>query len=1304
MTLTVNESPTISNQPISTTVCNGTSAQMSVSASGTAPLTYQWYKSSTAISGATSSSYLVSQASSSTAGTYYVVVSNACGSLTSNNATLTVNSNVSLTAQSASTSVCEGASPSFSVTASGTAPITYQWYKGSSSISGATNNLLSLTSVDNADAANYYVIASNACNSVQSNIMTLTVNESPTISNQPISTTVCNGTSAQMSVSASGTAPLTYQWYKSSTAISGATSSNYLVSQASSSTAGTYYVVVSNACGSLTSNNASLTVNTPVAINSQTGDSTKCVGESITFVVTASGTSPIAYQWYKGGSAISGASSSSYTIPVISSASAGDYYCILSNTCNSAQSTSMSLTVNTSPTVASQSASVTKCNGENLNLSITAAGTSPYSYQWYDGTGAISGAISNIYSMFNLASSNAGTYYCKISNSCGNVNSSNIVVSINNSPQITSQTASNISVCENSNTSLQITASGTTPLTYQWYNSVGSISLATAANLSINSADTSDADTYYCVATNSCGSAQSQSIALVVNQAPSINSQSASGALCLGGSFSASVSANGSSPLSYQWYKSSGSIIGANTSLLLINSIDTSDADDYYCVVSNGCGTVQSTTKTLVVNQSPSFTSQSTSLSQCESTTAIFTVSAIGSNPLNYQWYTDAGIITGANANTYSLPSISVSNAGNYYCVVSNNCGSINSSNKYLTVNISPVVTNQIIGDTLCESSSTILQFGVSGTNPITYQWYKSNVAIPSAVNAYHTLSTVDSSDAGDYYATATNLCGSIQSNTAHLEVNQLVAITLQSGDSSRCEGESVFFNVQTVGTAPLQYQWYKGNTAIGSANGSGYNLTNLGMLDAGYYYVKVSNMCNTVNSTYKQLTMHANPIVDLGNDTTFCQGGTVVLTAGFGNQCQWSNGSLNNQIAVTQSGNYSVQVTNQYGCQGNSDTVAVNVIAPYANQSLCVVGVDTASSKNILVWDKTLGVGIESYNLYKESSVSNVWTLIGNVDLDSLSTFIDLSSTPNVKPERYAISSIDSCGNESAKSNAHRTMHLTVNAGQTANEWNLLWNAYQGFMPATYVIYRADSTMIYQKLDSIAGSSSYTYLFTDHNAPNGIVNYMVEIIHPTGGCNPSKANTNYNSSRSNTASNGVAPNTALVPNFIATPTTGIAPIIVLFYDQTTNGTVDSYFWNFGDGANSVSQNPVHQYDSAGVYHVSLTVSNIHGTQSILKTNFIDVLPNGLYNIHDNFDISVFPNPYSGFTNIDYALITSANVNIQIYNSLGELVTVLVNEKQAAASYHYSFSAEKYGFSSGVYYLRMTLDNEVITKRLMEVK
>lgn len=183
ITLNVNYTPTggtapsITTQPASQTVLAGTNVSMSVKVTGSTPLTYQWYFTGNAISGATSDTLTLTNVQSANAGSYTVTITNVFGSVTSNGATLTVNQSPSITTQPASLSATAGTSASFSVVASGTSPLTYQWAFGGANISGATSSTLSLSNVQAANAGSYTVMVTNAYGSTTSNTAVLTVNQ-----------------------------------------------------------------------------------------------------------------------------------------------------------------------------------------------------------------------------------------------------------------------------------------------------------------------------------------------------------------------------------------------------------------------------------------------------------------------------------------------------------------------------------------------------------------------------------------------------------------------------------------------------------------------------------------------------------------------------------------------------------------------------------------------------------------------------------------------------------------------------------------------------------------------------------------------------------------------------------------------------------------------------------------------------------------------------------------------------------------------------------------------------------------------
>ena len=351
--------PQITTQPASQTVTAGQTATFSAVATGTAPLSYQWSKNGSAISGATAPAYTTPATSQADGGsTFVVVVSNSLGTATSNAATLTVmasppaGTKPQISTQPASQAIRVGQTATFSVVATGTAPITFQWSKNGSSISGATAAAYTTpAAVAGDNGAIFTAVATNSLGSATSSGATLTVNSPPQIGAQPAGQTVTAGQTATFSVVVTGTAPLTYQWSKNGTAISGATQSSYTTpATVGADNGATFSVVVTNIAGSATSNNATLTVNTAPQITTQPANRTVITGQTATFRVVASGSAPLAYQWSRNGTAISGANSASYTTPATAPADSGSVFAVVvTNGAGSATSNNATLTVTAAP-------------------------------------------------------------------------------------------------------------------------------------------------------------------------------------------------------------------------------------------------------------------------------------------------------------------------------------------------------------------------------------------------------------------------------------------------------------------------------------------------------------------------------------------------------------------------------------------------------------------------------------------------------------------------------------------------------------------------------------------------------------------------------------------------------------------------------------------------------------------------------------------------------------------------------------------------------------------------------------------
>jgi hypothetical protein len=292
---------------------------------------------------------------------------------------ITVNAVAGISSQPQATSVCTGASTSFSVSATGSGVLSYQWRKGTtnlangttgngSTLAGATSSSLTISGATASDAASNYnvVVTSSLCGSATSSDVALTVNTPPAIAaaGQPSSATPCPGAIASFTVAATGTAPLSYQWYKGTTAltngstgtgstIAGATSATLNIAVVSASdNAANYNVKVTNSCSStgVLSNQVALTTNTAPGV-SIAASTAVCLGNIATITATVTGTAPFTYQWRKGttnltdgatgnGSTISGATSGTLTITnAVATDAASNYNVVVSNTCP-AQATS----------------------------------------------------------------------------------------------------------------------------------------------------------------------------------------------------------------------------------------------------------------------------------------------------------------------------------------------------------------------------------------------------------------------------------------------------------------------------------------------------------------------------------------------------------------------------------------------------------------------------------------------------------------------------------------------------------------------------------------------------------------------------------------------------------------------------------------------------------------------------------------------------------------------------------------------------------------------------------------------------
>lgn len=513
---------TVTTQPANTVVCTGSDATFSVTATGTTPA-YQWQVSTdggntwTDISGATNSSLTVTGVTAAMSNNRYrVKISNTCPSnATSDAAILTVNEPASISAQPTDATICAGGNTSFSVTAAGT-NVGYQWQVSTdggttwTDVSGATSATLSLTNVAASFNNNRYRVLLSSCSATALNSAAalLTVNTAAIINTQPASVIGCSGSNVQLTVAASGT-NVTYQWQVSTdggitfTDIPGETSATLnLTGVTTGMNQNQYHVLInSSTCPqSVTSQNATLTVSNAALINTNPFDASACPGSNVQFNVTASGTN-LSYQWQistDGGSTwtdISGATTNSYSANAITAAMNNNRYRVLvSNSCSSAATTSAAaiLTVQEQASISLQPANNSVCLNGDASFSVTATGTG-LTYQWQISTDGgntfanITGANAASYNLTAVTSAQNDTRYRVVvaGQTCGNVNSSAAILTVNPLPTVTLNASPYTNIYNGLTTT--ITASAT-PAGAQWNWTYGGnpLSSATGSSITVN--------------------------------------------------------------------------------------------------------------------------------------------------------------------------------------------------------------------------------------------------------------------------------------------------------------------------------------------------------------------------------------------------------------------------------------------------------------------------------------------------------------------------------------------------------------------------------------------------------------------------------------------------------------------------------------------------------------------------------------------------------------------------------------------------------------------------------------------------
>lgn len=350
--------------------------------------------------------------------------------------------------------VPSGSTKTLTANHGGNGTFTYQWYEGASGVTTTpvgTNNKQFTTPPINGPKT-YWVRVTNGCGTADSPAVTVqpTGCTQPSIATQPASQQIASGSTATLSVAASGTSPFNYQWYQGTTGVTttpvGTNSPNFTTPALTSNTS--YWVRVSNSCGEANSNTANITVGASCApsITTQPASQQITSGSTATLTVAATG-SALTYAWFQGATGNTttpvGTNSPSFTTPALTSTTS--YWVRVSNNCGEANSNAATVTVTSAcvaPAITSfpESASVQIGNGVSVNASVT--GTAPLSAQWYlgqplDTTNPIPGATGTSIGLGPFSAPGTYRYWLRVTNACGTANSPTLVVTVGCVPLVT---------------------------------------------------------------------------------------------------------------------------------------------------------------------------------------------------------------------------------------------------------------------------------------------------------------------------------------------------------------------------------------------------------------------------------------------------------------------------------------------------------------------------------------------------------------------------------------------------------------------------------------------------------------------------------------------------------------------------------------------------------------------------------------------------------------------------------------------------------------------------------------------------
>ena len=336
---------------------------------------------------------------------------------------------------------------------------------------------------------------------------------------------------------------------------------------------------------------------------------------------------------------------------------------------------------------------------------------------------------------------------------------------------------------------------------------------------------------------------------------PKITQQPKSQKIAEGSNVILSVEATGTGQLKYQWKKNGVSVPGAiwrEDSTLVLENAQIQQAGNYTVQIKDSVGNVQSAVAKIEITEAvkpPNIITQPLNQNVPVGSYVALSVKAIGSSPLNYQWKKDGLIIPDATISTLVISSAKIADSGKYSVVVRNSSSEVESDTVELTISvIAPALITEISDQTVNLGDELILNLKLSGSSPMSVQWFKDDEILPSHKKPQLKINKTQLSDSGVYKAEISNSADKITSNEIEVKIigispiiKDLRVTGIKNVNVFKGE-DAVIRVVLTQGTPPLEYKWFFNNEELKDKQGDRFTITQADVDDEGVYRVEVKN------------------------------------------------------------------------------------------------------------------------------------------------------------------------------------------------------------------------------------------------------------------------------------------------------------------------------------------------------------------------------------------------------------------------------------------------------------------------------